>query len=317
MTLRLTLVAVLLASVCAADCVPVTTSRITGRDLAKTNPAFAALPATYIVAIAPEPGQRRTISVAELDRIAAANRIPQAAFTEVCFTVPTAKLVEKDLVAAMRQVLSPDAEVKIIEASNGDVPVGNIEFPLASLQPPAADAGGVQLWRGFVRYAETRKAPVWARVSVAERFKAVVATRDLAPNTPLTYKPGSEMGSFFRVEERTGPPLREKIAASLSDVAGRQVTRSIKAGDVIPISALTAAWDVRRGDPILVEVRSGDAHLSFDAIAESSAREGDMVEIRNPGSGRIFRARLESAGATPGKDQGARAVIVLSPTPKL
>jgi hypothetical protein len=160
MTFRLTIVAVLLASVCAADCVPVTTNRITGRDLAKANPAFAAIPATYIVGIAPEPGQRRTISVAELERIAAANRIPRAAFTEVCFTVPTAKLVEKDVVAAMRQVLSPDAEVKIVEASNGEVPVGAIEFPLASLQPPTADADGVQLWRGFVRYAETRKAPI-------------------------------------------------------------------------------------------------------------------------------------------------------------
>jgi flagella basal body P-ring formation protein FlgA len=110
------------------------------------------------------------------------------------------------------------------------------------------------------------------------------------------------------VEERTGPPPREKIAASLADVAGRQVTRSIKSGDVIPMAALTAAWDIRRGDPIRVEVRSGEAHLSFDAIAESPAREGDMVEIRNPGSGKIFRARLE---------QNGRAVIVLSPTPKL
>jgi flagella basal body P-ring formation protein FlgA len=303
MTFRLTIVAVLLASVCAADCLPVTTSRITGRDLAKVNPAFGGIPATYIVGIAPDPGQRRIFTPAELERVAAINRIPRTAFTEVCFTVPTAKLAEKDLMTAMRQVLSPDAEVKIIEASSGDVPAGTIEFPLASLEPPAADSG-VQLWRGFVRYAETRRAPIWARVSLLEHFKAVVAARDLAPNTAL----GSEMGSFFRVEERTGPPPRDKIAISPADVAGRQVTRSIKAGDVIPMAALTAAWDVRRGDPIRVDVRSGDAHLSFDAIAETSAREGDMVELRNPTSGKLFRARLQ---------QGARASLVLGPIPKL
>ena len=300
MTFRLAIVAVLLASACAADCLPVTTSRITGSDLAKANPAFAALPATYIVGIAPEPGQRRVLTAAELDRIAAANRVPRTPFTEVCFTVPVAKLAEKDMVAAMRKVLSPDAEVKIIEASNGDVPAGSTEFPLASLEPPAADSGGVQLWRGFVRYAETRKAPIWARVSLVEHFKAVVAARDLSPNTAW----GIEMGSFFRVEERTGPPPREKIATSLADLAGRQVTRSIKAGDVIPMVALTAAWDVRRGDPIRVEVRSGEAHLSFDAIAETPARQGDMVELRNPTSGKLFRARLE---------QGARATLVLAP----
>ncbi len=305
MIFRLAIVAALLAGACAADCLPVTANRITGRDLAKAIPAFAALPATYIIGVAPEPGQRRTFAAAELERIAAANRVPKTAFTEVCFEVPMTKLAEKDLVAAMRQVLTPDAEVKIIETSGGDVPAGTIEFPLASLEPPAADSGGVQLWRGFVRYAETRKAPIWARVSLVEHFKAVVATRDLAPNTALS----SELGSFgIRVEERTGPPPREKIASTLADVAGRQVTRSIKAGDVIPLAALTAAWDIRRGDPIRVEVSSGDAHLSFDAIAESPAREGDIVEIRNPGSGRIFRARLE---------QGGRAVLVIAPMPKL
>lgn len=308
MMFRLAIVAVLLASACAAECLPVTTNRITGRDLAKANPAFAALPATYIVGIAPEPGQRRAFSAAELGRIAAANRVPRTAFTEVCFEVPMAKLAEKDLLAAMRQVLSPEAEVKIIEASGGDVPAGTIEFPLASLEPPAAGSGGVQLWRGFVRYAETRKAPVWVRVSLVEHFKAVVATRDLAPNTALSMSAASEMGSFFRVEERTGPPPREKIAASPADVAGRQVTRAIKAGDVIPMAALTAAWDVRRGDPIRVEVRSGEARLAFDAIAETPAREGDMFELRNPGSGKLFRARLE---------RGSRAVLVLAPTPKL
>jgi flagella basal body P-ring formation protein FlgA len=301
MTFRLAILAVLLANVCAADCVPVTTNRITGRDLAKVNPAFAGIPATYIVGIAPEPGQRRIFTTAELERVAATNRIPKTAFTEVCFEISVAKLAEKDLLAAMRRVLSPDAEVKIVESSSGDVPAGTIEFPRTSLEPPAADSG-VQLWHGFVRYAETRKALIWARVSLVEHFKAVVATRDLAPNTAL----GSEMGSFFRVEERTGPPPREKIAASLADVAGRQVTRSIKAGDVLPMAALTAAWDVRRGDPIRVEVRSGEARLAFDAIAENPAREGDMVELRNPGSGRLFRARLE---------QGARAIIVLAPTP--
>jgi len=303
MTFRLAIVAVLLASACAADCFPVTTNRITGSDLAKANSALAAVPATYIVGIAPEPGQRRIFTAAELNRIAAANRVPPTAFTDICFTVPVAKLAEKDLVAAMRKVLSPDAEVKIIEASNGDVPAGTTEFPLASLEPPAADSG-VQLWRGFVRYAETRKAPIWARVSLVEHFKAVVATRDLSPNTALGSSSPSEMGSFFRVEERTGPPPREKIAVSPADVAGRQVTRSIKAGDVIPMAALTAAWDVRRGDPIRVEVRSGDAHLSFDAIAETPAREGDMVELRNPTSGKLFRARLEP---------GARATLVLAP----
>jgi flagella basal body P-ring formation protein FlgA len=297
MIFRLTTGVALLAGACAAACFPSTTSRITGHDLALAQPAFAALPANYTVGIAPEPGMRRTFTAADLERIAAANRIPKTAFTEVCFEVPTRNLAEEDVLSAMKRVLPPQTELKIIEVSKGVEPAGNVEFALASLEPPAVDAGGSQLWRGFVRYAETRKAPIWARVSVVEHFKAVVATRDFAPNTVL--------GSFgISVEARTGPPRRDKIAVNLADVAGRQLLRAIKAGDVIPLAALAPAWDIRRGDPIRVEVRSGDARLSLDAIAESQAREGDMVEIRNPGSGKLFRARLE---------QGSRAILIIGP----
>jgi flagella basal body P-ring formation protein FlgA len=297
MIFRLTTGVALLAGACAAACLPTTTSRITGHDLASAEPAFAALPASYTVGIAPEPGMKRTFAAADLARIAAANHIAKTAFTEVCFEVPTRNLAEKDVLAAMKRALPPQTEVKIIEVSKGAEPAGAIEFALAALEPPAADAGGSQFWRGFVRYAETRKAPIWARVTVVEHFKAVVATRDLTPNTVL--------GSFgISVEERTGPPRRDKIALNLTDVARRQLLRPIKAGDVIPLSALAPAWDIRPGDPIRVEVRSGDARLSLDAIAESQAREGDMVQIRNPGSGRMFRARLE---------QGARAVLIISP----
>ncbi len=42
-----------------------------------------------------------------------------------------------------------------------------------------------------------------------------------------------------------------------------------------------------------VDVQSGFAHLQFDAVAESSANEGDVIELRNPSSGKTFRAKLE------------------------
>ena len=50
-----------------------------------------------------------------------------------------------------------------------------------------------------------------------------------------------------------------------------------------------------------VEVRSGPAHFRLEAIAESSARNGDMVELRNPSNG-TFKARL---------DAGPKAVLVI------
>jgi flagella basal body P-ring formation protein FlgA len=77
----------------------------------------------------------------------------------------------------------------------------------------------------------------------------------------------------------------------------------LKAGSVVPIGILADAPAVRRGDPVTVEVQSGLARLRFEAVAESSARDGDMVELRNPFNGKTFRVRL---------DPGAKALIVVA-----
>jgi hypothetical protein len=54
--------------------------------------------------------------------------------------------------------------------------------------------------------------------------------------------------------------------------------------------------DVERGDKIAIEVSSGAARLTFDATAESSGRAGDSIMVRNPESGRLFRAKVEGKG---------------------
>ena len=48
----------------------------------------------------------------------------------------------------------------------------------------------------------------------------------------------------------------------------------------------------------MVEVTAavGGAQLELDAIAETSGRRGDLISLKNPRSGKIFRARIESKG---------------------
>ena len=70
----------------------------------------------------------------------------------------------------------------------------------------------------------------------------------------------------------------------------------MKAGEPIPASLLTPPLAVKRGATVRVEVASGWARLHFEAIAESDAREGDMIALRNPVSGRTFRARVGAHG---------------------
>jgi flagella basal body P-ring formation protein FlgA len=284
-----------------AECLPATGNRIVGRDLALADKRFAALPATLTVGFAPTPGARRVFDVPELQKLARGNAIPAEGLTGICFELAIHSLNAEDAVIAMRQALPSDVTLKIVELPVLKVPTGKVEFPLPGLEPPLESNHGVQLWRGDVIYAETRHISIWARVEVMAQYQAVVATKDLPAGAVI------DAGSL-RVETGTGPLEREKSASRVEDVRGRIVKHAVKAGAPIPLAILAEPPDVHRGDAVSVEVRSGPAHLQFEAIAETSARDGELVELRNPLNGKVFKARLNPDG---------RAVIVINTGRKL
>jgi flagella basal body P-ring formation protein FlgA len=283
----------ILTSSAFCACFPIGGDRIYGSDLAAASPAFASLPPDLTIAYAPAPGSQRIFAAAELARIARANRIALATPpSEVCFEIPMRPMTADETLDTMRKVLPPEAELSIVELPKTNIPVGRLEFPLNGLEPAAH---GARVWRGSVRYSETLRMPVWARVSVQRRYVAVVAAKDLPLNEPID-------PSSLHLETVTVPIDSERLALRIEDVLGRVPKKAVRAGEAIPIGILNFPPTVHRGDAIRVEVRSGQARLLFDAVAQGPGCEGDMVELRNPSTGRTFRARLEEAG---------RAVIVV------
>jgi flagella basal body P-ring formation protein FlgA len=283
------------AGLTIAACLPVTGGRILGRDLAAADARFSALPATLTVGFAPAPGTQRIYSAADLQHIARANGIPAADFAGVCFELPLHRLSEADAVVAMRRALPADASLKIVELAPVDVPAGDTEFPIEGIEPPAPSSRGVQLWRGYVKYAETRRVSVWARVEATVRMTAVVTDSDLPQGATISR-------ASLRVENIVSPLDRVVPATRIEEVAGRVAKRSLQAGSIVPLNVLTDAPSVRKGDSVSVVVESGMARVRFEAIAEQAARDGDIIELRNPSNGKIFRARL---------DPGAKALVVI------
>lgn len=278
-----------------ADCLPVTTNRVLGRDLAAADPQFAALPSTLTVGFAPSPGTKRTYSVTELERIAKANGITVHTPAAICFEIPLRPIDEETAITAMRRSLPHDANLAVVELQKTELPAGEIEFPIESLDPVNPATPGTQLWRGSVRYAETRKAAIWARVAITTHYTAVIPNKELPANAVIN-------AAWLRIETRTGPLEREKIASQMEEVSGRVPKIALRQGSPIPLSSLADPPAVRRGDSVRVDVESGPAHLHFDAVAENSADVGDTLELRNPLNGKTFRARLES---------GNRAVLIV------
>ncbi len=61
---------------------------------------------------------------------------------------------------------------------------------------------------------------------------------------------------------------------------------------------------VQRGDLVDVTAIAGAAQLRMPALAETPGRQGDMISLKNPRTGKIFRGRIE------GKD---KALVMVWP----
>ena len=88
-------------------------------------------------------------------------------------------------------------------------------------------------------------------------------------------------------------PLRNDIARNLDEVVGRMPRRAIRTGLPVFRLDLIEPFQVQRGDLVDVTAISGAAQLRMPALAETQGRQGDMISLKNPRTGKIFRARIE------------------------
>ena len=274
-----------------AACLPLAGAgdRITAGDLAAAEPAFAALAPETPLANSPQPGTRRMFPVAELERLGAQHGLALAPHAPVCLEDSVAPLDSEKLLAAMRASLAlPDARIELVEFSRYPVPRGVIEFPLAGLARPANIQVPVPaLWKGVVRYGDSRKFAIWARVRLTASAECLVAAETLSARRPIA-------PSQLKRKTYTGFPLFDIPVAEIEQAAAHVPRRTIPAGSPILPDMLDAPFDVLRGDSVEVEVASGEAFLKLEGRAEADGRRGQMIPVLNPASGRHFQARIES-----------------------
>lgn len=283
-----------------AACLPVTGDRILAQDLVAAVPSFAALPGTVSVGYAPEPGSIRRLGRSEILSFARSHGILLDDAPEVCFAVPMAGVPSLlHLRKIMLTVLPPSTSVEIVEFSQAAVPEGPISFPLEGIEPPQPTDPAIQFWKGFVSYGTSKRFRIWARVRILLDRPEVVVTKALRQGDTVS-------ADAVALEPHKGPMLTGGVLTSTEDAIGKTLLRSVRAGDRLSAGLLAPPIAIRRGDPVKVEVINGPAHLVFSAVAEANARQGEVVQLRNPASGKVFSARLDSPG---------KAVITLGKLP--
>jgi len=282
---------VLCALAASSGCLPVKGDRIRAGDLARAIPAFAAAPPETVLGHAPAPGARRVFRFPELKRLAARHGVSIDPAEEACFTVPVRPLATEELVAAMgRSLGEAGVRIEILDHSRFPAPAGTIEFPLSGLGQPAAPHGTAPVvWKGFVRYGGERRFRVWARVKVSAPARCIVALEPLPARKPIELHQ-------VRMEDCERFPSPGSRTVSVEDAAGRLPRRAVPAGAWLSVEETEAPKAVARGEMVAVEARMGAAEVRFEGRAESAGGTGDVVSVRNPSSGRIFKARVKRKG---------------------
>jgi flagella basal body P-ring formation protein FlgA len=291
------MLAMLLLALCTAslspaqtDCAPVETDRLTVADLAAVLPPFRTAPPDPVISAAPAPGARRIFHPSELLSIARRYSVTLADTSDICFEWRLHPLDRTLLLDAMRAALPlPDLRLDIVETSLYPVPPGRIEFRADSLGSPPLSPATPVIWRGNVLYATDRRFSIWARVTVSAKLPRVVAVQPLKRSIPID-------ASQIRLESADVFPARANFARALDEVIGKAPWRDLPVGAPVILSTLAQPPDVVRGETVDVEVRTGAARLAFTAKAEASGRTGEIVNMRNLTSNRVFTARITGKG---------------------
>jgi flagella basal body P-ring formation protein FlgA len=290
--MRLALILVALSVLLPAECVPVAAGKIIARDLAGAVPLFARLDPETVIGFAPFPGVQRVLSARELRLVAERHGLdPEGSIQSVCVERATNPVdpvqLNQTLVAALGIA---DARLEVLDFSKQLVPAGRLEFSLTGLNKPPADAADAPVvWRGRLAYDGDRSLAVWAKVRITVERPVLLTAEQIAAGT--TIRAGQ-----LKMVQAAQFPFSEPWLDSVSQAEGKIARRQILAGQRIPPAALAEPQDVHRADQVRVRVVDGQATLSLDAVAESSGSKGDAIMIRNPSTGKIFRATVEDKG---------------------
>jgi flagella basal body P-ring formation protein FlgA len=265
----------------ALSCLPVDGPKLLAKHLAAVLPEFAQSAPDAELGYAPMPGAVRVIRAEELQSMAV-----KRGFTVtpplggICFEWPMTPLDPARAADAMRRSLPAGARLEVLEVSRIAVPPGPIEFPAESLK-----AGH---WRGFVRYGNGGRFEVWARVNVSVKQTRVIAASAI--------KAGDRIASSqVRLEEVEGPP-EIGFVQQIEQAVGMMSKRSYAEGSALVARMLAAPAAVLRGDTVRLRAAVGAAQVSTEVHAQAAGKIGDLIPVKNPASGRVLRARVESPG---------------------
>jgi flagella basal body P-ring formation protein FlgA len=271
----------------APGCQAISADQITGKDLAAALPQMALVPPDLKIGYAPAPGAIRILGAAQLQQLATKYGIAIRIAGPVCFAWPLRILSRQELLAALTKSLGGrQADLEITGQSNAAVPEGELHFPAQGL---SSDSSKPTVWSGYVVYAGNRKFNTWVQVRITVHEQQLVAARAIPAGELITL-------SALKKVDYAGPirslsPLREE-----KEAVGQCARWSIAADTVLTLAMVSPPLDIRKDQLVTVHISCGGASIETQGIAADAGYIGNVIRVRNPTSGRIFRAIIDDRG---------------------
>jgi flagella basal body P-ring formation protein FlgA len=288
-----------------AECVALRGARVLAGDLAAIDDRFAAMEPNRDFGPAPKPGVRRDVDAFTLRSWLGSTEH----LRPVCLLRQAERLEGADVLAAMRSAFREShgiewkpEDLELVRIPEFVAEKGSLRFPITGLTGSAGkDAFN---WRGVLRAGE-RRYPVSVTVRILRRIPVLVAATDIKAGVPI------DRGMLKESEEPWDCRFRSYPAA-IEEVAGTRLRRAVKQGTVIRREFLGPANAIEAGKSVMVTSAAGKTEVTFHAVAQRNAREGDSFLVRGLDGKSLVRVVATGPGRAEVDSEGFRRKLRVS-----
>jgi flagella basal body P-ring formation protein FlgA len=123
---------------------------------------------------------------------------------------------------------------------------------------------------------------IWVKTEIKIFDEVVVSSYPMAHHEVISPKD-------VRVERRDVSLLAVKPFTRVEEVVGQQTARAIEVNEILTVKSVDRPTLMRRGSAIVLLYETVSLRAEVPGIAEEGGKAGDLIQVRNPRSGKVLR----------------------------
>jgi flagella basal body P-ring formation protein FlgA len=173
-----------------------------------------------------------------------------------------------------------NVELRITPFQSVSVPAGPVSYKV--LKPVKGITPGLHNFLLSADIGGKEEARVWIKADVRVFEDVVVSSYPLAHHETIR-------ADHVRMERRDISSFSVRPFIRIADVEGQQATRAIEVNETLTQKMVERATLVRRGAQVVLLYDTGSLHVEAPGIAHEPGKIGDVIQVKNPVSGKLLR----------------------------